>query len=524
MGRVPAPLAIALLVCLASVQPVSAAPVTFRDGVASGDITKHSAVLWTRSTGAGRVAVEVASDRHFADVVESGAANARAARDFTVEIEARGLRPGESYYYRFFGPGGTHSPVGVFETPPAAEENLRFVYSGDSDGTVTPEGTANYRDEIAAVSRTMRREAADVFVYVGDTIYSDSGLAAPTKAALLGEYRAKYREVRTIQAFRRLLASASLVTQWDDHEVRNDYAGNPGAAPFAPAGVTPEEVVAGQQAFREYSPIEEGPGGRTYRRLKWGPDLEFFVLDERSYRSTPLPALQACFQAETGQPDVAPTLPQPVRSSFSSGTGLAYLSSPPPAGCKEAIDDSSRTMLGPEQEGWLKAGLQTSKATFKVIVNEVPIQELYANPYDRWEGYAAERRELLTLIRDGGITGVLFATTDTHATIANPACVTTLGSDGTYACDPDTAPWEVVAGPMGTKHFSDEVNEVVPGAAPLVEGFIQSFLHSPCALIDEPAAYALVKLNANQDTMRIVPKRPGPGRGTALCAPIVIQG
>src|SRR3546814_15122382 len=65
----------------------------------------------------------------FADVVENGAANARATRDFTVEIEARGLRSGETYSYRFFGLGGTHSPVGVFETPSEAEENLRFVRS-----------------------------------------------------------------------------------------------------------------------------------------------------------------------------------------------------------------------------------------------------------------------------------------------------------------------------------------------------------------------------------------------------------
>ena len=34
-----------------------------------------------------------------------------------------------------------------------------------------------------------------------------------------------------------------------------------------------------------------------------------------------------------------------------------------------------------------------------MIINEVPIQQYYALPYDRWEGYAAERRKLLTFLR-----------------------------------------------------------------------------------------------------------------------------
>lgn len=511
----------AIVVAVSVMPGPAAARLTFRDGVASGDVTKHTATLWTRTTAAGRVALEVATDRRFQDVVVSRRATARAAHGFTVEVEVRKLAAGATYHFRFLGPGGTRSPVGTFRTVPASQQNLRFVYTGDSDPT--PLEGANFRDEIASVARTVRREAPDLFVFLGDTVYSDSGLKAE-RSDTLEEYRGDYASLRSIQAVRRLLASTSLVTQWDDHEVRNDYAGNPGGLPFAPAGVTAEEVAAGQQAFREAFPIDEGPGRRTYRRLSWGRDLDLFVLDERSFRTSPLPALQTCFQPETGRPDVAPTLPQPVRSSLSGATGLAYLSSPPPPGCREAIEDPSATMLGPEQEAWLKAGLQKSTATFKVIVNEVPIQELYANPYDRWEGYAADRKELLTFIRDAGIEGVVFATTDAHATIANLACIATLAGDGAYACDTSTAPWEVVAGPMGTRTFAQGVNDLAPGTAGLVEGFMRSFLRAPCVHIDEPAAYALVKLSANQDRLRIVPKRPGPGRGQTLCAPIVIEG
>ena len=101
---------------------------------------------------------------------------------------------------------------------------------------------------------------------------------------------------------------------------------------------------------------------------------------------------------------------------------------------------------------------------------------------------------------------MFFATTDTHATIANQACIITLDPGGTYDCNTATAPWEVVAGPMGTKNFASEVDEVAPGASSLVGGFIRSFLHSPCVDLDEPAAWATAMVNGNkEDAVRSSP-------------------
>jgi len=513
---------VAVITALLQVQPATVVRFGFPGGVAAGDVAKSTALLWTRTSGAGTVVAQVATDRRFVDVVRIAKGKAKADRDFTVEIRVKRLDPGEHYFYRFLGPGSSRSKVGQFDTAPAPKDTgvTRFVYSGDSDGTST--AGESFRDEVAASAAGMAGQKADFFVYLGDTIYSDSGLA-PERAGTLEEYRAKYRETRTIGALLRLLRSTSVVAEWDDHEVRNDYAGNP-PGPFAAGGLTPAEVAAGQQAFREYFPLRETGGGATYRRLRWGRDLELFVLDGRSYRTSPAALFVACLQAETGEPDIAPTLPQPVRSSFSSNTGLAYLASPPPPGCLPAFNDPSRTMLGGEQEAWLRDALLKSKATFKVIVNPVPIQELYAAPYDRWEAYPAERQELLTFIRDSGITGVVFATTDTHATIVNPACITTLGPSGTYDCNTSTAPTEVVAGPMGTNDFATQVNNVVSGAAPLVKGFIESFLHSPCVDIDERAAWATVVVKGKKDTMTITPKRTGGKQGQPICAaPIVIK-
>ena len=74
-------------------------------------------------------------------------------------------------------------------------------------------------------------------------------------------------------------------------------------------------------------------------------------------------------------------------------------------------------MLGARQFGAFTKAIKASTATWKVIVNEVPIQQFYALPYDRWEGYAAERERLLPSFRQRK--NVVFLTTDTHANLVN---------------------------------------------------------------------------------------------------------
>ena len=98
---------------------------------------------------------------------------------------------------------------------------------------------------------------------------------------------------------------------------------------------------------------------------------------------------------------------------------LAGLPPAPPPGCLDAIFDPSRTFLGPVQKQAVKDALLNSTATFKFIVNELPIQQIYALPYDRWEGYGAERNELLNFIRDNAIENVIFLATDIHANLIN---------------------------------------------------------------------------------------------------------
>ena len=68
------------------------------------------------------------------------------------------------------------------------------------------------------------------------------------------------------------------------------------------------------------------------------------------------------------------------------------LSQPVSPACLDAINDPNRTFLGKRQLAALQEGGLTSTARFKVIMNEMPIQQYYILPYDRWEGFAHRAR------------------------------------------------------------------------------------------------------------------------------------
>lgn len=490
----------------------------FTHGVAAGDVNGDGVLLWTRTNQEARVRAQVATDRRFRDIVASRSRIARESRGFTVEVPITGLLASDEYFYRFAGPGGVTSPVGRFRTPPEGGD-VTFGYSGDSDGTRTDEGVDNFRDEIAQVATAARQSGPDFFVYFGDTIYSDSGLAdAP--AMTLAQYRSRYREVRSIPEIRSLLASTSVVTQWDDHEVVNDYAPQPyGPIPPFPPDLTADRVTAGQTAFRQSFPVREGAAGETYRSFHWGQDVEVFVLDERSYRQSPLGVFIACDQnadPDVIEPDLAPTLPQAWRNSF---VGIAdYFAGPPPPDCLPAVRDPGRTLLGADQKQWLKDGLAASQAMFKIIVNEVPMQQFYALPYDRWEGFEAERLEVLSYIDQNDINGVFFVTTDTHATIGNPTCDVTLDeTTGDYVCDRGKWPLELISGPLGTNTYAAEVDQVAPGASGQVSLFIDQILQSSCVNLDQPS-FGLVEIDTAAGTLTATSKRFSEGGPVSICA------
>jgi alkaline phosphatase D len=427
-------LGLAALVAVAPVARADSGGVpTFTDGVASGDVTATSAILWTRIDRETNVKVEVWDNPELKGMkaFQQTVPQASAAHDFTVKVDATGLSPGTFYYYRFKHDdtdGASFSDIGTFRTAPSPyiAADLRFTYTGDADGTRDASGTPA-RHEFEALYAA-RYEDGAFWVFDGDTIYSDSSFRSGGPATTLAEYHATHRENRSYANLRELLASTSVYATMDDHEVVNDYDAET---------VDPARYAAGRQAFLDYYPVRETgllhdatcAGDPLYRKFRWGSEVEVFLLDERSCRSGSAAAI--C------QGDLAPTLPEAVRASYPFSL---FLTPTPPPGCLETLSNPARTRLGPVQKAQLFADLAASTARWKLIVSEEPVQQFHVAPYDRYEGYAAERAQLLTFIQQNGIHGVQFLSTDIHATMLNQVAIDRFTSPAPVAVELVTGP------------------------------------------------------------------------------------
>jgi hypothetical protein len=181
-------------------------------------------------------------------------------------------------------------------------------------------------------------------------------------------------------------------------------------------------------------------------------------------------------------------------------------------------------MLGARQYAAFTKAIKASKATWKVIVNEVPIQQYYALPYDRWEGYAAERERLLRFLQ-ANVRNAVFLTTDTHGNLVNEVRFKTLGGS-----PEGTGMWEVVTGPVATNTFAKEIDGFLgtPGAGTAIGALF--FKPAPpngmgmrCAALD---TYSYAQVTVTAKTLRVAMKdaqgRPVREATGVACAPLVL--
>jgi len=235
------------------------------------------------------------------------------------------------------------SEIGSFVTAPApgSEEPLSLLWGADTMDLFQP-----FR-----IFAAMRARGADLFLYLGDTVYADLG---PRRATTLEEYRRAYSVNRADASLRAFLAETATWVTWDDHEVANNF------------DRTHPRLAVGRRAFVESWPVRLDPAQptRLYRSVRWGRTAEIFILDTRQYRDR---------AADPDGPD--------------------------------------KTMLGADQKQWLLDGLARSEAAVKVVASTVVLRY---HGRDSWGGYGHERDELLRAIRDRGLGPVLFLAGDVH--------------------------------------------------------------------------------------------------------------
>jgi alkaline phosphatase D len=341
-------------------------------GVASGDVTDSTAVVWARANRDATLTVEYATTPEFSNAQNGGRMQVSAATDFTGRVTLTGLRPATRYSYRVQPREAevSESESGSFVTAPAPNQprDVTFIWSGDLGG----QGFC--RQPEYTIFAPMKTVSADFFIFEGDTIYADSPCTSPPnapgadfKAATQAEFWAKHRYQREDRPLQEMLAGTSVYAIWDDHEVKNDFA-----------GPTESLTPLGLKAFLDYFPIQrvtEEPQ-RLYRSFRWGQSLELFVLDTRQYRS---PNRQA--------------------------------------------DGPDKTMLGSAQLRWLLDRLTASTATWKIIVSSVPFSAYTGSMLtgnDSWgkgefsDGFDTELGKIVTTLRDRHLRNLAWISTDIH--------------------------------------------------------------------------------------------------------------
>lgn len=454
MGRI-VPLALTAAGLLALAAPSAFAARGFHYGVTAAEVTSKSAVVWARPDKAGRYRAQVATNRRFTRGVKSRKVTATRRNDLTVQRRFRGLKSNRVYYYRFKA-GKRVSDVGRFRTAPSPRSNatIRFAWSGDEDAQPAAGSKKPFFGPMKAFG-SMAREKNLFSINLGDTIYSDSEVANQgALAATVPQKWAKYKMNLATRNYRRIREASGMYNEWDDHEFQNDFSKPEFGNTIYKAGV---------RAFRDYMPVSYHSATGLYRSFRWGKNVELFFLDERSFRSAKASANHVCDNPMTHQPDNAPTAPQRTRSLFAVLD--PEFTQPVSPACLNTINDPNRTFLGRSQLALFERAVQHSSATWKVIVNEVPIQQFYALPYDRWEGYAAERTKLLTFLTQH-VKNSVFLTTDVHATLVNDVRFQTLEQGGPK----NSGIEEFTTGPVGTGTFSQEIDKAIgkPGSGQAV--------------------------------------------------------
>ncbi|MDX2276738.1 MAG: alkaline phosphatase D family protein [Hyphomonadaceae bacterium] len=268
--------------------------VAFNHGVASGDPRDDGMIIWTRVTPdrAGAVPVRwiVARNRELSDVVKSGVVQATEARDYTLKIDVRGLRPGAPYFYGFRA-GDQHSTVGKARTLPRGDLN-KLTLGVVSCASYT-HGFFNAYEALAA------REDIDAVVHLGDYIYEYglAGYGGDTALQLgrvpepeielnsLQDYRRRHAQYKTDADLQAAHAAAPWIVVWDDHEVANDSWVAGAENHNADEGEWANRKRAALQAYYEWMPIREPEQGRAFeainRSFRFGDLATLVMLETR---------------------------------------------------------------------------------------------------------------------------------------------------------------------------------------------------------------------------------------------------
>lgn len=320
--------------------------------VQAGAMGPEGALLWGWATPGARVRLRVfrSPTGGGEGVVMPFDEELNASEGGALNASVSGLAPATWYRYAFFEVDDDGAPIG--------RSLIGRVRTAIPEGWRVPLTLAcatctNFRNQPYRALERMAEKDFDLLVHLGDMSYNDG-------VVTLDEYREKWRQTLADPGYRALLSRAGFYIAWDDHEITNN---------LNPEEIDPAQMEAAKAAFFEMLPAPRGEAGQLWTSHRWGDTLEVIVLDCRTERRP------------------------------------------------STRDSDTPIYLSPEQMAFFKERLKESPCHFKVVLNSVPMTrmpELWALQGDRWQGYAAQREEVLSFLEEHDIDNVWFLSGDFH--------------------------------------------------------------------------------------------------------------
>lgn len=345
----------------------------FAYGVASGDPLSDRVILWTHAKFSGSdvpvsMRYQVSTDAAFTQIVSQGDVESKIENSHTAKIDALGLSPDTSYFYRFIF-GDAVSPIGKTRTLPISASSVKLAVMSCTN---YPAGFFNVYAEVA-------RSDVEVALHLGDYIYEygATGYASENAIALgrvstpanevltLADYRLRHAQYKSDPDSKNLHALKPVIAVWDDHETANDaYKDGAQNHTEGSEGTWIARRAAGLQAYHEWMPIRTGSDKtKIYRSFNFGSLVSLHMLDTRL---------------------IGRDLQIKVEDLAGLNGGAAQ------ASASQLFASPSRQMMGADQMTWLTSQMSASNATWQVLGQQVlmsrmefPVSVLVAlNPSD----------------------------------------------------------------------------------------------------------------------------------------------
>ncbi len=328
----------------------SETPVYMANGIKIGEVTQHSAIVWVRLTkdperninghsfaknenkhinppfekleemeGAtpgilGEVRIFYEPNNKVSERKDVMWKSVQEEKDFTMQFQLNDLFPGVEYSIiaegRTVGSNEVSCVVeGSFVTAPSIEDPAKVSF------TVVTGQEYHRRDDNEnghKIYPLMQNLNPSFFVHTGDIEYYDKPLPYALNVELA---RFKWNRIYSMPFQRDFHNNVASYFIKDDHEtLKNDCW--PGQTY---GDITWED---GLEIFREQVPM----GEKTYRTIRWGKDLQIWLVEGRDYRSN-----------------------------------------------NKIPDGPNKTIWGAEQKKWFFETVEKSDATFRVLISPTPI-------------------------------------------------------------------------------------------------------------------------------------------------------